>query len=142
MSEQANQSIAADGHRPEASFGELVRDATEQVSTLLRAEIELAKLELSATVKRAGLGGALFGVAGFVLLLSIPFLFVALAEGLVEIFGGWRWAAYLIVFGLFALVAGLMVLIGIRSLKKIRKPERTLSTVRELPQAFKRTGEA
>ena len=139
MSEQTTQSTVARGHQPEASFGALVRDATEQVSTLLRAEIELARLELAATVKRVGLGGAMFGAAAVVLLLSLPFLFVALAEGLVEVFGGWRWAAYLIVFGLFLVIAGVLVLIGLRSIRKIKKPERTLDTVRELPQAFKRT---
>ena len=138
MAEQANQSVTANGASPEASFGDLVREATEQMSTLVRAEIELAKQELGASVKRAGIGGALFGVAGAVVLLAVPFLFVALAEGLVEIFDGWRWAAYLIVFGLFLLLAGLLVLIGIRSVKKIRGPERTMTTVRELPQAFRR----
>jgi hypothetical protein len=128
----------ANGQRPEASFGELVKDATEQMSTLIRAEVELAKLEVVGSVKRAGLGAAMFGAAGFVLLLSIPFLFVALAEALVEIFNGWRWAAYLIVFGLFLLVAGVLVWIGIRMMKRIKKPERTITTVKELPQALKR----
>jgi MFS family permease len=137
VSEQSSPASTANGQRPEASFGELVKDATEQLSTLMRAEVELAKLEVVASVKRAGLGAAMFGAAGFVLLLSIPFLFVALAEGLVEIFGGWRWAAYLIVFGLFMIVAGLLVLIGIRLVRKIRKPERTINTVKELPQVLK-----
>jgi len=140
--EQTKRTITSDGHRPEASFGELVRDATEQMSALVRSEIELAKLEVTASVKRAGLGGALFAVAAVVLLLSLPFLFVALAEGLVEIFDGWRWAAYLIVFVLFLVVAGILAAVGLRSMKKIKKPERTISTVKELPQAFKRSGEA
>lgn len=137
MPEQSSPASTANGQRPDASFGELVKDATEQLSTLIRAEVELAKLEVLGSVKRAGLGAAMFGAAGFVLILSIPFLFVALAEGLVEIFGGWRWAAYLIVFGLFALVAALLVFIGIRLMKKIKKPERTISTVKELPQVLK-----
>jgi MFS family permease len=135
--EQSSPASTANGQRPEASFGELVKDATEQFSTLIRAEVELAKLEVVSSVKRAGLGAAMFGAAGFILLLSIPFLFVALAEGLVEIFDGWRWAAYLIVFGLFLLVAGLLVFIGVRLVKKITKPERTITTVKELPQVLK-----
>jgi MFS family permease len=142
VSEQTNPTITSNGQHPEASFGELVKDATEHLSTLIRSEIELAKLEVAASAKRAGLGGALFGVAGAVLLLALPFLFVALAEGLVEIFNGWRWLSYLIVFFLFVLIAGAMVFFGIRSVKKIKKPERTISTVKELPQAFKRSSEA
>lgn len=141
MSEQTNPTIAADGQHPEASFGELVKDATEQLSMLVRSEIELAKLEVSATVKRAGLGGALFGAAAVVLLLSLPFLFVALAEGLVAA-GLWRWLAYLIVFVLFLVIAGVLVVIGFRLVKKISKPERTISTVREIPQALRRGGNA
>jgi MFS family permease len=135
--EEPSTANTANGQRPDASFGELVKDATEQVSTLMRAEIELAKLEIVASVKRAGLGAAMFGAAGFVVLLAFPFLFVALAEGLVEIFGGWRWAAYLIVFGIFLALAGILVIVGIRMVKKIKKPERTINTVKELPQVLK-----
>jgi hypothetical protein len=137
VSEQTNRAMAADGQRPEASFGELVKDATEQLSTLVRSEIELAKLEITATAKRAGLGGAMFGAAGVVLLLALPFLFVALAEGLVAA-GVWRWLAYLIVFVLFLIIAGVLVLIGLRLVRRISKPERTISTVKEIPQALRR----
>ena len=140
VSEQTNPVIAANGQRPEASFGELVKDATEQMSLLVRSEIELAKLEVTATVKRAGLGGALFGAAAVVLLLALPFLFVALAEGLVAA-GLWRWLSYLIVFALFLIIAGVLVFIGVRLVKKITKPERTISTVKELPQALRRGGD-
>ena len=53
---------------PEPSVGELVRRASENVSTLIRAEIELAKAELSTTVKRAGVGGGLIAAAAAILL--------------------------------------------------------------------------
>jgi len=125
------------GQHPEASFGELVRDATESVSTLVRAELELAKLEISTSLKRAGLGGAMFAAAGAVLLLSLPFLFVAVAEGLVAA-GLWRWLSYLVVFVFFVLVAGALVLLGLRNLRKIKKPERTISTVKETAHALRR----
>jgi uncharacterized membrane protein YqjE len=142
VAEQVNQAIAADGHQPGTSLGDLVRDATEQMSTLVRAEVELAKLELAATAKRAGMGGALFGAAAAVVLAALPFLFVSLAEGLVEIFNGWRWAAYLIVFVLFLLVGGILALIGRSSLRKMTMPERTITTVREIPQVIKRSVES
>lgn len=111
------------------SVGELVRQASEHVSTLVRAEVELAKSELSGSVKRAGIGGGLLAAAGVVLLFSVPFLFVVLAEFLVEI-GVARWLAYLIVWVLFLIVAVILALLGRRSLKKVRKPERTIETVR------------
>jgi uncharacterized membrane protein YqjE len=114
----------------EPSVGELVRRASEHVSTLVRAEIELAKTELSGTVKRAGVGGGMLAAAGVVLLLSMPFLFVVLAEVLVAV-GLWRWMSYLIVWVLFLLIAGVLALIGRSQLKKMSKPERTLRTAKE-----------
>ena len=112
------------------SVGELVRQASEHVSTLVRAEVELAKAELSDTVKRGGIGGGLLAAAGVIALFSVPFLFVVLAEVLVAI-GLWRWLSYLIVWVLFLLVAAVLALIGRSQLKKVRKPERTLETVKD-----------
>ena len=112
------------------SVGELVRQASEHVSTLVRAEVELAKAELSDTVKRGGIGGGLLAAAGVIGLFSVPFLFVVLAEVLVAI-GLWRWMSYLIVWVLFLVVAGVLALIGRAQLKKVRKPERTLETVKD-----------
>lgn len=112
------------------SVGELVRRASENVSTLVRAEIELAKTELSSTVKRAGVGGGMLAAAGVILLFSVPFLFVVIAEVLVAI-GLPRWLSYLIVWVLFLIIAAVLALIGRRQLKKVSKPERTLKTAKD-----------
>jgi uncharacterized membrane protein YqjE len=112
------------------SVGELVRRASENVSTLVRAEIELAKTELSGTVKRAGVGGGLLAAAGVILLFSVPFLFVVIAEVLVAI-GLPRWLSYLIVWVLFLIIAAVLALVGRRQLKKMSKPERTLKTAKD-----------
>ncbi len=112
------------------SVGELVRRASENVSTLVRAEIELAKTELSTTVKRAGVGGGMLAAAGVILLFSVPFLFVVIAEVLVAI-GLPRWLSYLIVWVLFLIIAAVLALIGRRQLKKMSKPERTLKTAKD-----------
>jgi uncharacterized membrane protein YqjE len=112
------------------SVGELVRRASENVSTLVRAEIELAKTELSTTVKRAGIGGGMLAAAGVILLFSVPFLFVVIAEVLVAI-GLPRWLSYLIVWVLFLIIAAVLALLGRRQLKKMSKPERTLKTAKD-----------
>jgi uncharacterized membrane protein YqjE len=115
---------------PEPSVGELVRRASENVSTLVRAEIELAKAELSTTVKRGGVGGGLLAAAAALLLFSVPFLFVMLAE-LLHWAGLWRWLSYLIVWVLFLLLAGVLALLGRSQLKKMRAPERTIKTAKD-----------
>ncbi|HST63672.1 MAG TPA: phage holin family protein [Mycobacteriales bacterium] len=112
------------------SVGELVRRASEHVSTLVRAEIELAKTEVSGTVKRAGVGGGMLAAAGVILLFSVPFLFVVIAEVLVAI-GLPRWLSYLIVWVVFLLIAAVLALLGRRQLKKMSKPERTLKTAKD-----------
>jgi hypothetical protein len=127
----AHDVIPSRSNQPnQQSIGQLVQDASAQISTLIRAEIELAKAELGQTVKRGGIGAGLFAAAAVVALLSLPFLFVTLAEVLVAV-GLPRWSSYLIVWGVFVLLAGLLAFLGLRSIRRLRKPERTLATVKD-----------
>ncbi len=117
-------------HAADPSIGQLVADASEQLSTLVRSELELAKLELRSSVKNAGTGIGLFGAALVVLVFSLTFGFLALAEGLVAA-GLWRWLAYLVVFGLQLAVVGVCVYLGIKKVKKVRAPQRTIETSKD-----------
>jgi uncharacterized membrane protein YqjE len=117
-------------HAAEQSLGQLVSEASASVSTILHGEIELAKLELKSTVKNAGVGAGFFAAAAVLLVFSLVFGFIALAEGLVTI-GIWRWAAYLIVFGFMLVLIALLVWMGVRKVKRIKAPERTISTGKE-----------
>jgi Putative Actinobacterial Holin-X, holin superfamily III len=113
------------------SVGDLVQAASAQLSTLLRAEIELAKAEMSATVKRAAVGAGLLSAAAAVLLIALPFFLIFIAELLVDPVGLPRWSAYLIVWGAFLIIAGVLAMIGVRTMRRMRKPERTIETVKE-----------
>lgn len=123
-------------HRAEPSLGSLVADAHASFSTLLHGEIELAKLEVKTSVKKAGTGAGFFAAAGVVLAFSLTFAFIALAEGLVALHI-WRWAAYLIVFGFLVLLAALCVLIGIRQVKRVKAPRQTIETTKQTVTALK-----
>ena len=114
----------------EPSVGELVSQVSKDLSTLVHSEIELAKLELRSSVKNAGTGVVAFGAAAVVLVFSLTFGFVALAEGLITL-GLWRWAGYLAVFGFQLLLVGLFVFIGVRKVKRVRAPERTIETSKD-----------
>jgi len=113
----------------EASLGDLVREATTHFSTLIRSEVELAKAELTAEARKGIKGSILFIVALSILLFSLFFLFIALGEVITI----WlpRWAAFSIVFGLMVIAALVTALIGWRRMRSIRKPERTISSVRD-----------
>ncbi|MDY3128311.1 MAG: phage holin family protein [Corynebacterium sp.] len=120
-----------DTTRPgETSIGQLVSNASEQISSLVRAEVELAKTEIAASAKKGGIGAGLFGAAGVMALYASLFFFIFLAELLTL----WldRWASYLIVFLLLIAVAGVLVGIGIKQIKKVKKPEKTIESVNEL----------
>lgn len=121
----------------EPSIGALAQSAMTDVSTLIRAEVELAKTEISTSAKKAGISVGSFGAAGVVLAFSALFFFIALAEFLTWL-GLLRWISYLIVWFALVLVAALAGLIGMRMLKKVEKPERTLETLRDLPEVLHR----
>jgi hypothetical protein len=117
-------------HAAEPSVGQLVSDASAHLSTLIHSEIELAKLELRSTVKNAGTGAGLFGGAAVVLVFSLVFGFLTLAEGLAAL-GLSRWLAFLVVFALQLVVVGLFVFIGSKKVKRVKAPQRTIRTTKE-----------
>jgi hypothetical protein len=118
------------GDTTEASVGSLVSLAVKDITQLIRYELDLAKLELKADVRRLGLGGALLGVAAFVLCLVLMLLCFALAYGLITL-GIWSWAAFLITAGVCVLLAGLAVLLGIFMMKRLGGLSKTRRTVQD-----------
>ncbi len=121
----------------EPSVGSLVQSAMADVSTLVRAEIELAKAEIGRSAKKAGISVGLFGAAGVLAAFAGIYLFVTIAEALTAL-GLPRWVSYGIVTVLLLVLAGVAALIGRRMLKKIEKPERTMETLSDLPQVLHR----
>ena len=126
----------ADAHpvSADASIGELVRDATTQVSQLVRAEVELAKAEITRDVKKGLTGSVFFILALVVLLYSTFFMFFFLAE-LLDTWV-WRWAAFLIVFILMLVVTAVFALLGYVKVRRIRGPQQTIESVKETSAAL------
>lgn len=120
----------------EVSLGELVRDAATHFSTLFRSEVELAKAEVTAEVRKGVKGSIFFILALAILIFSLFFLFIAVAEVLAI----WlpRWAGFSIVFALMLAVTAGFALVGWRRMRSIRKPERTISSVRDTGAALTR----
>ncbi len=114
----------------EQTLGALFADASRDLSTLVHSEIELAKAEIRRDVKNGITGGAMFGAAGFLAVLVVILLSIAAAYGLVAAGLHPAWA-FLIVAGVYLLVAGVLVLLGLRSVKKVGAPERTIRTSKD-----------
>ncbi|HME50426.1 phage holin family protein [Mycobacterium sp.] len=111
------------------SIGELVKDATAQVSTLVRAEVELARAEITRDVKK-GMTGSLFFIAALVVLFYSTFFFFFFIAALLDTWL-YRWAAYLIVFGLMVVVTATLALLGYLKVRRIRGPRETIESVKE-----------
>lgn len=123
----------------ERSLGQLVADATADMSTIVRSEIALAKAEITAEAKTAGTGAGILAGAAFVGLLGLIFLFHTLAN----VIDVWLplWAGYLITTGLLFALAALLGLIGKNQVSKVRpKPERTIRNAQETIDALKSAG--
>jgi len=130
----ATEPVKAD----EPTIGKLVADASRDISTLISKEIELAKSELKVSLTAGGVGLGLFAAAGFILVLAVIMFSVALAY-----FINWNgkglslhWA-FLIVFGLYVVLAGLLAFIGVKSVKRVRAPERAIAQGKQIPKALK-----
>lgn len=130
--------IGSPARPEEPTLGKLVSDATTHASKLVHSEIELAKLELRSTVKTAGTGAVFFLAAAVVAVLSLVYGFQALAEGIAQL-GLDRWLAFLIVFVFQLLVAGLFVFLGIKKIKKVKGPQKTISTTKETVDYLKKS---
>jgi hypothetical protein len=130
---------ATRSERPEVhgrSVGELIGEVSNDLSTLMRQELALAKAEVKAEATTAGKAAGMLGGAGFagymVALFASIALWWALANGMDE---GW---AALIVAALWAVVGAVLYSLGRSRLKSVHpKPERTVQTLKEVPDALK-----
>lgn len=116
--------------RQDRSLGDLLGDLSRDLSTLMRQEIELAKVEIKEEVAKTGKAGGMLGgtaVAGHMALLLLSF---ALAWGLAEIMP--TGFAFLLVGLAYAAVAGALYLKGRDELRKVHPvPEQTVETLKE-----------
>jgi len=122
----------------EPTIGKLVVDASRDVSGLIQSEIALAKSELKVSVKAGGISIALFGAAAFLGLLAIIMLSVAFAYFVAMTGLDLAWC-FLIVFGAYVLLAGLLGLVGVRKIKQVKPPEKAIHQAKESKSLLKRS---
>lgn len=117
--------------KSDKSLGELVAAATADLSSLLRQEVGLAKVEIKREVKQAGKTAGGFGAAAVMGALGGLFLSIALAYGFSSLYGGDHVGlGFLTVGGIYLVIAGAAALFGRSNLKKVGPPEKTIETVK------------
>lgn len=115
--------------QPEKSLGELFGELTSDVGTLVRKELELAKVEGKDELKRAGKGAGLLGGAGLAGWMSV--LFVSLAAAWLLNLAMNRALAFAVVGVVWGIAALVMLKAGRRELARVEPLPKTVETLKE-----------
>jgi len=116
-------------------LGELLSELTRDVSTLMRQEVELAKVELKESATKAGKGAGMMAGAAWAGHLTVLFLSLALWWALGQLIGlGWSAVVVAVIWGI---VAAVLASMGRKELNAIKGMPRTTETVKEIPPTFK-----
>lgn len=121
------------------SLGDLIGEVTQDLSSLMRKELTLAKAELRESATNAGKGAGMLGAAGYGAAMAIFFFSFALWAALIPVMGG-GWSG-VVVGALWAVIALILFVVGRGHLKKVKGAPQTLKTMQEFPEAFKRNEE-
>lgn len=120
----------------DVSLGELLGNVSRDLSTLMRQEVSLAKAEVKAEAVKAGKGAGMLAGAGLAGWLTVLFASIALWWALANVMD--EGLAALIVAVLWAIIAGVLYATGRRALRDMNPtPERTVDTVKQVPDALK-----
>jgi Putative Actinobacterial Holin-X, holin superfamily III len=120
----------------DVSVGQLLGEVTRDLSTLMRQEVALAKAEIKQEVTKTGKGAGMLGGAGFAGYMVLLFLSIALWWGLANVMNE-AWAA-LIVALLWAVIGAVLYVSGRAQLRAVHpKPEQTVDTLKQVPDALK-----
>jgi uncharacterized membrane protein YqjE len=132
-------------HTPETEhetpgLGATVKSVSERASSLVRLELELAALEVKRKVASLGVGIGLALTAAVLLVFAIGFGLATIAAGIATAVD-W-WIALLIVTAGIVLVAGILALLGVRSIKKGAPPlpEQAIQEAKLTTEALKGNG--
>ena len=122
--------MADTNSKKEGSLGALFADLSDKTTLLIREEINLAKQEMTDKVKRGAMDVVSFLIGAFIAYIGLLALIAAAAIALALVLPDW--VATLIVGLVVIAIGGIMVVVGINSLKDINlKPERTINTLKD-----------
>ena len=120
---------------PGESLGGLLRGIVTDVRTLLREEIELARIEIREQAGRARAAAISFAIAAVALACGGFLLLIAAATAIADLLNWPVWSGFLIVAMLLSLVGMITLASGRKQLLKIHAvPEETVSTLKENSQ--------
>jgi uncharacterized membrane protein YqjE len=112
------------------SLGDLVSQLSQDLSRLMRQEVELAKTELKEEATKAGKGAGMLGgagVAGWMTALLLSLTVIWALDNAMDL----AWAA-LIVTAVWGIAAAALFVVGRNTLRTVNpKPQHTVETLKE-----------
>jgi len=120
-----------DGDLRERPIGELLKQLSNETTTLVRQELDLAKAEMAQKGQHAGKGAGMFGGAGVIGFLALAALTAALVMAIDKATA--NWVAALIVGAVYAAIAGILALQGRNKVRDAvpPAPEQAVESVKE-----------
>ncbi len=123
-------------HEANQSFGQLFAHVTRNMGTLMRKELELAKVEMREKVSASGKDLALLGIGGAIVFAGFLVALIAAVAGLALVLP--VWAAALVVAVTVMLIGGILLAVGMQRLKKTDlKPTQAIASFKESKQWMK-----
>jgi uncharacterized membrane protein YqjE len=129
------------GYGSEKSAGQLIKEVTEDFSTLFRKEIELAKQEIGQSVGEKAKGAAIIAIVGVLGFFALIFMLLAIRDTFVTLFdGGWTWAADILTAVVLLVIGGVGALIAKKKLTTPISAEMTKQTIKDDVELVKTLG--
>ena len=122
------EGYTTDGHSTK-SAGQLMKEVTEDLSTLIRKEIELGKQEIGESVKAKLKGGVIFAIVGVLSFFALIFLLLAIRDGFDTFL--WTWVADILTAVLLLAIGAAGAMVAKKKLSTPVKTELTKQTIKE-----------
>jgi uncharacterized membrane protein YqjE len=124
-----NSDLYRGGDPSKKSVGQLLKEISEDFSTLVRKEIDLAKAELGSSISAKVKGVVTIAIAGVFAFFALIFLLLALRDGLDTFL--WTWLADIVTALILILIGVGAVLFARKKLATPIKADLTKQTVKE-----------
>jgi protein-S-isoprenylcysteine O-methyltransferase Ste14 len=116
--------------RPRRPLGAVIASAVDGARTLVRKQVELARIEMTEAVSVRAKGAGMMAAAAVLGLFALGFAAASGSAALDLVLPSW--AAHLIVAGVLVAIAGALILAGRRAIRTApTTPERTQETLKE-----------
>ena len=138
MSAQDTKSFEGNGYVSDKSAGQLMKEVTEDLSTLFRKEIELAKQEIGQAVAEKVKGAVIIAIAGTLAFFALIFMLLAIRDGFDNFL--WTWLADIATAVVLLVIGALGAVLAKNKLTKPISAEKTKQTIKDDVEMMKSLG--